>query len=171
MTQAKLTEMAIRAGKGDRDALDVIVPDVDRYVQTMAWKYRTLEFQDLCQDMWVGVLKNIHQFNNGSAFSTWLYRLCNNVAVNVIREECRESRRLDSTNAITYQEVDFTNEMIQQIPKAAWREVIGMIIVDGYSFPECADKLGLKYDCMYVRYRRGIAWLREHWSELTGERK
>lgn len=85
-------ELAARASRGDRRALDVLL---DRHVTRVhAICARILgnreDALDATQDALIAVARGIGRFDGRSSFTTWLYRVTTNAALDEVR---RRSRR------------------------------------------------------------------------------
>jgi RNA polymerase sigma-70 factor (ECF subfamily) len=85
-------ELAARAARGDHDALDALL---DRHAQRVyAVCVRIVgnrdDALDATQDALIAVARGIARFNGASSFTTWLYRVATNAALDEVR---RRSRR------------------------------------------------------------------------------
>jgi len=170
MTQAELTEMAIKAGKGDRDALDAIVWSTRGYILRCCNIFARDFSQDAVQETYESLIRNISKFKNESEFFTWLGALCRNRCISLIRKEHLDrfvSYLPENDNRRIEPKGDDIDDIISMVPKI-YRDVIRMTVIEDYSHAECAEELGISYWCENSRYRRGMAWLREH-KELIGE--
>jgi RNA polymerase sigma-70 factor (ECF subfamily) len=86
------SELAARAADGDHRALDALL---DRHAQRVyAVCMRIVgnreDALDATQDALIAVARGIARFNGGSSFTTWLYRVATNAALDEVR---RRSRR------------------------------------------------------------------------------
>ncbi len=85
-------ELAARAARGDRHALDALL---DRHVQRVYAVCARIvgnhdDALDATQDALIAVARGIRRFNGSSSFTTWLYRVATNAALDEVR---RRSRR------------------------------------------------------------------------------
>ena len=81
------TELARRAAEGDEAAFEEIHRRYRRPVYALALRMtrNAADAEDLTQESFLNVLRNVGSFRGEAAFSSWLYRL----AVNVVRMHFR----------------------------------------------------------------------------------
>jgi RNA polymerase sigma-70 factor, ECF subfamily len=84
-------QLAIRASKGDPEAFTKLLRAHSSLVYRVALRMLgTQEYaQDVSQEVWIKVWKNIHTFRAQSAFSTWLYRIALNTCLSARQRESR----------------------------------------------------------------------------------
>jgi|SRR3989338_5802390 len=85
-------EIAHSAQKGDLNAFGILVK---RYQdKIMRYGYRFLsqyeDRQDVVQDVFIRVYKNINSFDIKKRFSPWIYRIAHNTFINFIKKKSRE---------------------------------------------------------------------------------
>lgn len=88
---------AEQARKGDQHAFRVLVERHSQSVFRLAFRMTGNEqdAEDLVQETFLRVYKQIHRFDGRSAFSTWVYRICANCSLDLLR--ARKSRREQQT--------------------------------------------------------------------------
>lgn len=111
------------------------------------------EAEDVTQDVLLLVQRRLPQYEARSLFSTWLYRITRNAALERRRKDTRRARRLEKYPATTQIE-----EPVDQLDEAAMarivlryfeelpprqREVFELADLNGLSAPEIAAKLGM----------------------------
>ncbi len=82
---------------------------VDQFSEVLYWQIRRLTrnhelTNDILQNVCIKVWRNIDGFNGESTLFTWIYRICRNEAINVIRKEGR------------YQLIELDHTLISIIP-------------------------------------------------------
>ncbi len=84
---------AEQARRGDQNAFRVLVERHSRAVFRLAFRMTGNEqdAEDLVQETFLRAYKQIHRFDGRSAFGTWLYRICANCSLDLIR--AKKSRR------------------------------------------------------------------------------
>jgi RNA polymerase sigma-70 factor, ECF subfamily len=89
-------ELLRAAQKGDRVAFEKLVRTYDRSVLRLALNLlRSPEdAQDVYQETFLRVYKNLHMFRADSNFHTWVYRIASNICVDYLRK--RKVRREES---------------------------------------------------------------------------
>jgi len=85
--------VAGQARQGDQNAFRVLVERHSRSVFRLAFRMtgREEDAEDVVQETFLRAYKQIHRFDGRAAFSTWLYRICANCALDSIR--ARKSRK------------------------------------------------------------------------------
>jgi RNA polymerase sigma-70 factor (ECF subfamily) len=87
---------AAETRRGDRNAFRVLVDRHSRAVFRLAYRMTGNESdaEDVVQETFLRAFKQIKQFDSRSSFSTWLYRICSNCALDLIRaRKTREKQR------------------------------------------------------------------------------
>ena len=87
-----------RAQKGDMDAFETLVTKYEGRVFGCASRMLASgeDAKDAVQDTFLKVYKSLNNFRGESKFSTWLYRITNNVCLDYLR---KRDRYLQSLNA------------------------------------------------------------------------
>jgi RNA polymerase sigma-70 factor (ECF subfamily) len=105
--------------------------------------------QEVVQEAFLRVHKNLASFNGGSSFFTWLYRIVTNLSIDLIRRPFRREGALDERNARSQQD---------DIPLLA-----GLDSGDPLEYVhrgEMAASIGAALDAL-PPYHRGVIILRE----------
>ena len=92
----------IRAAQGgDQDAFEQLVRQYDQSVLKLAYNLlRSAEdAQDVYQEAFLRVHKNLHQFRFDCSFHTWLYRIVTNLSLDLLRK--RKVRKEEATVVTT----------------------------------------------------------------------
>ncbi|MFQ5865061.1 MAG: RNA polymerase sigma factor [bacterium] len=79
------------AQRGNIVAFESLVKKYDRHVMQLAYNLvnNTYDAQDIYQEVFVRVFKNLHRFHFRSEFSTWLYRVVVNYCINFRKKRGR----------------------------------------------------------------------------------
>jgi len=88
----------IRAAQaGDQDAFERLVRGYDQNVLKLAYSLLRSadDAQDIYQEAFLRVHKNLHQFRFDCSFHTWLYRIVTNLCLDLLRK--RKVRKEEST--------------------------------------------------------------------------
>ncbi len=146
-----------RARKGDRQAFGVLVERYQRRVVgvVLAVVHNPEDAVELAQETFVRAYQNLAKFEERSSFSTWLYRIAVNLAIDWRRREGRhvtlrgeeaesELGRIPSEVGDSFREVaqGETAEKIRQALDeltAEQRSVILLREVEGLSYDEIAE--------------------------------
>ena len=90
--------LVTRAQAGDMDAFRVLVERHTRSVFRLAFRLTGSEqdADEVVQDSFVKAYRQLHRFESRASFSTWLYRITSNCAVDLIRARPRSHESLDA---------------------------------------------------------------------------
>ncbi|HVA77437.1 MAG TPA: sigma-70 family RNA polymerase sigma factor [Candidatus Binataceae bacterium] len=152
-------ELIDRARKGDSEAFGVLVERYQRRVANVALAvvHNQDDAIELAQETFVRAYENLAKFESRSSFSTWLYRIAANLAIDFWRREGRhvvlrgedaenEMRRLpsdrgDSFKAASHKELSarLTAALEELTPEH--RTVILLREVEGLSYDEISEAL------------------------------
>jgi RNA polymerase sigma-70 factor (ECF subfamily) len=79
--------IAEAARKGDQQAFRVLVERHSHALFRLAFRMTGNEqdAEDLVQETFLRVHRQLHRFDSRSSFSTWLYRICANLALDLLR--------------------------------------------------------------------------------------
>jgi RNA polymerase sigma-70 factor (ECF subfamily) len=110
--------------------------------------------------------KSFHQFQPGTRFDSWMFRICRTVAIDLLRSgtrralheappEAGEHVGYDPTSA-TEASIDLGRAMaaMQQLPEEQ-REVVALILIEGFGYREAAEILDQPIGTVSSRLARG----------------
>jgi RNA polymerase sigma-70 factor, ECF subfamily len=153
------TELIRKAKRGDREAFGVLVERYQRRVVgvALAVVHNPEDALELAQETFVRAYENLDGFESRSSFSTWLYRIAANLAIDLRRREGRhtfvrgeeaefEMDRLPSSTGDSFAE--FSRAELNRRLRSALdeltpehRAVILLREVEGLSYDEISDIL------------------------------
>jgi RNA polymerase sigma-70 factor, ECF subfamily len=153
------TELIRKATRGDRDAFGVLVERYQRRVVgvALAVVHNPEDALELAQETFVRAFENLSSFESRSSFSTWLYRIAANLAIDLHRRERRhtfvrgeeaaiEIERLPDSSGDSFAE--FSRGELNRRLRAALdeltpehRAVILLREVEGLSYDEISEML------------------------------
>ena len=130
--------------------------------------------EDLTQDVFVRVFRSLHSYTPGT-FEGWLHRITTNVFLDKMRRKQRirfdalsdeAAARLPSRSAgpeQAYVERNFDHDVQQALDSLSpeFRAAVVLCDIEGLSYEEIADVLGIKLGTVRSRIHRGRAQLRE----------
>jgi RNA polymerase sigma-70 factor (ECF subfamily) len=170
---------AYRAGR--REAFDELVLSYDQQVRRILAQLnvQTGDVEDLTQEVFLRIFRNLHRFRGQSSFYTWLYRITVNVFFDHNKKRKRAEVRLGRLqnalvdvsnvrhdgedpyvacyNALTQREF---SKAIDALPEA-FRTVVAMREVDDLSYEEIALQTGISIGTVRSRLSRARARLKE----------
>ena len=92
-------ELMLKVKRGDREAFGLLVHRYRKPLINFIYLFTTNpgESEDLAQEVFVRAYQSAAKYEPKAAFSTWLYRIATNVALNYLRDHKPQlSRSLDS---------------------------------------------------------------------------
>lgn len=153
-------EAVVKAAQSDLDMFGVIV---ERYEQKLKYyilrisNVSDLEAEELLQEIFLKVWKNLNGFDEGLKFSSWIYRIAHNETISSFRK--RKSRGEDQRTDLESElfenlpdDIDFTSELDQKIDANQvrvileslpenYREVLVLRFIEDKSYEEIGDIL------------------------------
>jgi RNA polymerase sigma-70 factor (ECF subfamily) len=175
-----------RAGR--RDAFDQLVAAYETTVHRILGQLNVVgaDVEDLTQDVFLRIYRNLHRFRGQSSFYTWLYR----ITVNVFFDHNKKRKRADvRLNRLQSALVDASNQgpdpqdpfratvesltrdafsqAIQRLPEP-FRDVVAMREVEDLSYEEIAMITGISIGTVRSRLSRARARLKESLRPVLG---
>ena len=126
--------------------------------------------EDVLQDSFVKVFKNLKKFTNEGSLDGWIRRIMVNTSLDAILKN--KKRKFDSQiESVSYlaPQNDFIEEslmaedlmlIINQMPEG-YKLVFNLYAIEGYSHKEIAETLGISENTSKSQYSRARAYLRE----------
>src|SRR5262245_59519789 len=122
------------------------------------------EVDDLVQDVFLVALKKLNTLRDDAAFGGWLAMIARNRAMDFHRQKRETVELSDELAGHSQPEVEHEAaralEAICGLPEA-YRETLILILVEGMTGPEIADRTGLTPASVRVNLHRGMKLLRE----------
>jgi RNA polymerase sigma-70 factor (ECF subfamily) len=183
--RSDLPSLISGAQGGDRGAFARLAELVQRRVRGWAASFTddADDAEDVTQDVLILVHRRLPQFEGKSRFSTWLYTITKNVALDRRRRVKRRERRLEVMDAPVdsveireaFDESTLATLVLKyfdQLP-ARQREVFELSDIQGLSAPEVAERLGMKAVTVRANLFKARRTIRqrmlEHHSSLLEE--
>jgi RNA polymerase sigma factor (sigma-70 family) len=133
-----------------------------RYTKSMS------EAEDVLQEGFIKVFKNLHQFSGTGELGAWVRRIMVNTAINYLKSESRYQYDLSFTDQSLHLVSDDNPELIlsakeladliRQLP-AGYQTIFNMHAVEGYTHVEIGKILGIHEGTSKSQYARARALL------------
>lgn len=174
--------------KGDQNAYADIVDLYKDKIYRLC--YRMLgnrhEAEDIAQEAFIRAYVNIHTYNPNMKFSSWLYRIATNLAIDKIRKKKPDAyldEEISGTDGLTMYSQLSSNEAspeetlesmelqetvqkaIEKLPEK-YRSVIVLKYIEDLSLQEISEILDLPLGTVKTRIHRGREALRKHLGHL-----
>ena len=151
-----MTEQEIITGciKKNRQCQRLLFDEYAGKFMTICLRYATneMEAEDMMQEGFVAIFKNIEQFKNNGSFGGWMRRVIVNAALNVLRKNKFQFAEIDDNN-VNYAPIDAYSyshlgeddllKLINDLPKG-YKIVFNLSIIEGYSHDEIAKILDIQ---------------------------
>jgi len=167
---------------GDEMALEILIKRYLKPIYSFSFRFvgNSQEAEDITQETFVKVWKNLKKFDQNKKFKTWIFAIAKNTcldwqkkkrAISFSELEHRDKDRsfvenIPDTNLLPNKIleridiVNFLNKALEALsPK--YRMVLFLRYNDHFTFREIAESLGESIDTIKTRHRRGIAILRK----------
>ena len=144
--------------------LAAVWPRLRRFAHALARD--SADADDLAQMTAEKAFKSFDQFHSDTRFDSWIFRICRTVWIDTVRSRSRrgaheappeaaESLGHDPTSA-TEAAIDLGKAMaaMQQLPEEQ-REVVALILIDGFGYREAAEILDQPIGTVSSRLVRG----------------
>ncbi len=172
MSDEQIVELIVA---GDSELFAEIISRYQKQliVYTRRLTFSTEAAEDVTQNAFIKTYQNLRSFNTEKKFSSWIYRIAHNEAVNYIRKHRREITTSEETwfdtKASSRESIEkivdrkLSNEALanalKQLPQK-YREPTLLHAIEGKSYEEVGDILRLPTATVGTRIRRAKAKLR-----------
>lgn len=167
--------------RGGNDALDFLIARYYKQIYNFVYRfvYSEQDANDITQDTFIKVWKNIKKINKNKNFKSWLYTIAKNTALDFVKKKkslvFSDFENEEGDNAIfeTIKDEDLLpDELLEKkdinhlldnaISKLSisYRTVILLHNIEAMTFREISEILKESIDTVKSRYRRGIIMLR-----------
>jgi RNA polymerase sigma-70 factor (ECF subfamily) len=148
-----------RAQQGDEEAFEELVrlhmADVYRFARGVVGDATAAE--DVVQEAFLKAYRSLPRFRRQAKFSTWLFRITRNCAIDALRRNALQER----IRRLAPVETDKPDPSLRTALRSAvadlpteLREVFVLVEIFGYSYPETASILGVPVGTVKSRMHR-----------------
>ncbi len=163
-------DILIRASEGDMEAFEKIYKAACGFVYSVALRIvnNRSDAQEVTQDVFLKIYKNLKKFQFRSSFKTWVYRITTNTALNAYRKRSKEiSRRGDYNIAI--KSAAIAGETEKAVDKENSQRLLGSLLnmlnpdqracivlreIEGLNYKEIAEVLKININTVRSRLKR-----------------
>ena len=171
----------------DKEAFNSFIQDYQKKIVNMAYKYTNdyIEAQDLAQEVFIKVYKNIHTFDERSKLSTWLYKIAVNTCLDWKRKKANKLLDLFSSvdtskeksnikspeESMIYKEKQLAIHRAIYELKDKYKTVIILYHFNELSYAQISEILDLPIKTIETRLYRGRKKLKDKLlsEEIRGE--
>lgn len=188
MQELSDSELVKKYIAGEEPALNELIQRYFRQIFLFAKTYvkEDREAEDVTQEVFVKLWKNIKKYDPEKKFKTWLFQITKNTCIDVLRKRkdllpagnIEEEQMLDSLASIAdknplpeeiFDSEQFTKnleEILKTLPNSQ-RQAITLHLQQDMTFQEIAEILNEPLNTVKSRYRRGLVTIREHLGKNT----
>jgi len=168
--------------KGNEKSLEILIHRYLKPIYSFVYRYidNSEVAEDITQEVFVKVWKNLKKFNKNKSFKTWIFTIAKNTSIDFFKKKktipFSEFENEEGENTLVEKLADQNplpdglferagiGEMLhiamkQLTPK--YRMVLFLRYNDHFTFREIAKALGESIDTIKTRHRRGILILRK----------
>jgi len=168
--------------QGDEKSLEVLIHRYLKPIYSFAYQYtgNSQEAEDITQEIFVKVWRNLKKFDRDRSFKTWIFSIAKNTAIDFLKKKkavsFSEFQNENGENALLEKFADSSllpNELLEQkdiigalakainklLPK--YRKTLLLRHDDNLTFREIAESLGEPLNTVKSRHRRGLILLRK----------
>ncbi len=172
MTEITDEQLIEKYLKGDEKALEILFK---RYLKPIySFVYKNIGnpemAEDVTQETFVKVWKNLKKFDKNKSFKSWLFTIAKNTSIDFLRKKKTATLALTENSAI--EKNDFINNIeqkdsVKKIHEAlqnispSYRAVVLLKNESNLTFKEIAKELNEPLNTIKSRYRRAISILKE----------
>jgi len=167
---------------GDEKGFQMLVKKYQNRILNIVYSIlgQDRESEDITQEVFIKVYKNLGSFKANSQFSTWLYRIAVNTTYDLLRKRKHFIIKNNVPEALEIkadkpQDILIKREKEEQIRKALeklpfkYRLAVILKDIDGLPYIEIAKVLGCSIGTVESRLYRGRQLLRDILVDLKGE--
>lgn len=166
-------DLIARARRGDERAVDTVLREILPLVRNVCRKTlnHASDADDATQNALINVARNIRRFDERSSFTTWVYRIATNAALDEGRRRQRRRSRTVSVEHDTIDpagstphdrivDADALTPLLRQVPEE-FRVALVLRDVMDLDYEQIAEILGVPGGTVRSRIARGRARLAE----------
>jgi RNA polymerase sigma-70 factor (ECF subfamily) len=168
--------------QGEEEALQLLIKRYTSIVYNFVAQIvgRGQEAEDITQETFIKVWKNLKKFDINKKFKTWILQIAKNTAIDFLRqkklplvnlnpddeetenfmEQLSDSTPLPFENLVLQEQFAVVQNALQSLPEI-YRLVLTMYYTKELTLAEVAEILGEPVETIKSRQRRGLAKLRE----------
>ncbi len=143
------------------------------YVKNLV-NQNNMEVEDIVQESLISAYENLNGFNTSKKFSSWLYRIAHNKAIDYFKKRRLKTENIDDRDEVLeiksekiIEEMEIEKEEKKKLGKAIkklelkYREVIDLYFFEDKSYEEISDILHIAVNNVGVLLYRGKNMLRK----------
>lgn len=163
-------ETIVRAAEGDMNSFEEIYRISSGYVYTVALRVanNAEDAEEVTQDVFLSVYRNLRRFQFRSSFKTWLYRITTNTAINAYKKRKRQQGKsvvfdesIKTEGSAEASEALFDKQHNEALVRKALeilppdqRACVVLKDIEGLKYKEIAETLSININTVRSRLKR-----------------
>ena len=168
--------------KGDEKSFEILIKRYLKPIYSFVYRYvgSGEEAEDITQEVFVKMWRNLKRFNKNKSFKTWIFQIAKNTSLDFLKKKkvipFSDFENEEGENKLIetlvdpgplpdeiFEIVDIAEKLNAAINQLApqYRLVLFLRYNDHFTFREIAEILGESIDTIKTRHRRGITILRK----------
>lgn len=153
MTDSHLQELLAKCRKFDSVSQQKVYRHFYNYCMTICYRYaqNTEEAREIMNDGFVKVFTKLDKYTQGTSFKAWMSRIMVNTAIDHYRRKQSRPQTIDiihashlqsSPDVVQRMTAKELMDLVQKLPPS-YRIAFNLHVVEGYTHPQIAEKLGI----------------------------
>ncbi|MEW6379265.1 MAG: RNA polymerase sigma factor [bacterium] len=162
-------DILLQASLGDEEAFEMIYRAASEFVYTIAFRITNNrdDAEDVTQEVFIKIYKNLKDFRFLSSFKTWVYRITVNAAITACKGITEEMNRRDDDSSLAEQcisplaetaiDQDDTERLITDllgVLNPDQRACIVLREIEGLNYKEISEVLNININTVRSRLKR-----------------
>jgi RNA polymerase sigma-70 factor (ECF subfamily) len=174
MEQLADEQLMILAKKGNEQALAALV---QRYLSlvynfTFRYVYSVRDAEDITQEVFIKVWKNLKKFDDSKTFRPWLYKIAKNTSLDWLKKKTDKSFAtlpeyfIDNLADNNLEKVIINNGLQEELQEATENlspisaRIFSLHIKEQLTFSEISKKTRISINTVKSRYRRALEFIK-----------
>ena len=168
---------------GEKSLYEKIIKDHQAMVYRVCLRFmkNVEDAEDLTQEVFITVYKNLHKFNFKSSLATWMYKICVNTCLSRLKaadkfktelyeeQDFRESGLDPSLQVVYTEEKDYLLSELEKLDKKSGI-IVKMRLLYDKSFVEIGKMLNIPSSSARTNFGRSKVYLRKSIEDFRKER-
>jgi RNA polymerase sigma factor (sigma-70 family) len=160
--------------KGDKESLEILIKRYLKPIYSFAYQYvgDSQTAEDITQDVFIKVWRNLKKFNKDKKFKTWIFAIAENTCFGWLKKKkalpFSSFENEKGENSLINKLADFIlplqepllNTAMEKLP-SKYRAALSLRYNNQLTFREIAETLGESINTVKSKHRRGISLLRK----------
>lgn len=167
---------------GDEKSLELLIGRYVKFIYSFVYRYvgNAQEADDITQEVFVKVWRNLKKFDQQKSFKTWIFSIAKNTAIDFLKKKkaipFSEFENEEGENTLTetladpsplpqelLEKTDMSKRLSTAMGKISpkYRMVLFLRYNDHFNFREIAESLGVSLHTVTSQHRRALTKLRE----------